>query len=68
VYLTKKPGKGASLEAEDAFLVDEERQTITARDGRQTYKVLDTVTVHIEVQEPQPHRPKLVLSLAANSK
>lgn len=67
MYLTKKPNKGAPSDADDKFIVDEEHQTITAKDGRQTYKVLDSVMVHIEVQEPQPHRPKLVLSLTTGS-
>ncbi|GAQ85435.1 Ribonuclease II/R family protein [Klebsormidium nitens] len=68
VYLTKKPDKGAGPDPNDDFVVDEEHQTITSKDKRQTYKVLDTVTVHIEVQEPQPHRPKLILTLASDSK
>lgn len=42
--------------------MNEEKKTLQSKNGT-FYKVLDKVLVHIEVVEPQPHRPKLQLSL-----
>eukprot|EP00897_Mesotaenium_endlicherianum_P007577 jgi/Mesen1/6848/ME000351S05966 len=62
----KKGGKAPAAEkmgAEGEWKVDEEHQVVSSLDGTRTYKVLDIVTVHIEIIEPQPNRFKLALTL-----
>ncbi|GJP42957.1 hypothetical protein CLOM_g2477 [Closterium sp. NIES-68] len=75
VYLMpKEPPKGKAVAiaaaskldgnvASSDWVVDEKTQTVESKDGKRRFKVLDTVTVHIEVIEPQPNRPKLSLTL-----
>ncbi|GJP42959.1 hypothetical protein CLOM_g2479 [Closterium sp. NIES-68] len=75
VYLIpKEPPKGKAVAiaaaskldgnvASSDWVVDEKTQTVESKDGKRRFKVLDTVTVHIEVIEPQPNRPKLSLTL-----
>ncbi|KAH7283674.1 hypothetical protein KP509_34G018800 [Ceratopteris richardii] len=66
VYLTPKAkdnnGEESCKNSAD-WIVDEEQQRISTRDGKRVYMVLDVVHVHIEVIEPQPNRSKLVLTL-----
>lgn len=45
------------------WLVDEQQQMIKKSDNNKSYCVLQTVHIHMEVVEPQPHRPKLELTL-----
>lgn len=45
------------------WLVDEQQQRIKRSDNNKSYGVLQTVQIHMEVVEPQPHRPKLELTL-----
>ncbi|KAL3677411.1 hypothetical protein R1sor_027359 [Riccia sorocarpa] len=59
VFLTGKKDK----KEESDWIVDEQSQTTASRDGKYRYKVLDKLVVHIEVVEPQPNRPKLMLTL-----
>ncbi|KAG9442550.1 hypothetical protein H6P81_018404 [Aristolochia fimbriata] len=56
VYLIRKGEKGE-------WLVDEKHQRVTKADASVSYSVLQPVRIHLEVVEPQPHRPKLELSL-----
>ncbi|XP_068646865.1 exosome complex exonuclease RRP44 homolog A [Aristolochia californica] len=56
VYLIHKGERGE-------WLVDEEHQRVTKTDASVSYSVLQPVRIHMEVVEPQPHRPKLELSL-----
>ncbi|CAI5461475.1 unnamed protein product [Closterium sp. Yama58-4] len=77
VYLVPKEppkGKAAAVAAANKldgyapssdWVVDEKTQTVESKDGKRRFKVLDTVTVHIEVIEPQPNRPKLSLTLVS---
>ncbi|CAI7867031.1 unnamed protein product, partial [Closterium sp. NIES-54] len=77
VYLVPKEppkGKAAAVAAANKldgnapssdWVVDEKSQTVESKDGKRRFKVLDTVTVHIEVIEPQPNRPKLSLTLVS---
>ncbi|EXB95112.1 Exosome complex exonuclease [Morus notabilis] len=58
VYLTQKGDKGGG-----EWFVDEQEQKIKKMDGSVSFGVLQTVTVHLEVVEPQPNRPKLQLTL-----
>uniref|UniRef100_A0A0D6QW77 Uncharacterized protein n=1 Tax=Araucaria cunninghamii TaxID=56994 RepID=A0A0D6QW77_ARACU len=68
VYLTcKEKAKDSQSEKErnpgNEWIVDEEKQTVTKIDKSITYRVLQPATIHIEVVEPQPNRPKLQLTL-----
>lgn len=45
------------------WLVDEQQQKVKKSDRNVTYSLLQTVKLHMEVVEPQPHRPKLQLTL-----
>ncbi|KAL8034826.1 hypothetical protein ABFX02_12G056000 [Erythranthe guttata] len=45
------------------WIVDEQQQKIKKIDGQDSYGVLQTVRIHMEVVEPQPNRPKLQLTL-----
>nr|ATB19629.1 putative ATRRP44A [Callitropsis funebris] len=68
VYLTRKEKPKESHSAkvsneEVEWIVNEEQQTVTKADKSVSYKVLEPVTTHIEVVEPQPNRPKLQLTL-----
>eukprot|EP00249_Psilotum_nudum_P021681 c28202_g1_i1 orf=199-3033(+) len=64
VYLTTREKKGEKQdEGEVEWEVDEEHQKISSKHGHQVYRVLDKVTVCIQVVEPQPNRPKLELTL-----
>ncbi|CAI5989721.1 unnamed protein product [Closterium sp. NIES-65] len=77
VYLVPKEphkGKAAAVAAANKldgnapssdWVVDEKSQTVESKDGKRRFKVLDIVTVHIEVIEPQPNRPKLSLTLVS---
>lgn len=59
VYLTPRGGdKGGG-----DWFVDEQHQQIKKMDGSLSYGVLQAVRIHLEVVEPQPNRPKLLLSL-----
>uniref|UniRef100_A0A0D9VP30 S1 motif domain-containing protein n=1 Tax=Leersia perrieri TaxID=77586 RepID=A0A0D9VP30_9ORYZ len=57
IYLTPKGDKGGD------WVVDEVHQRITKPGTSISYAVLQTVMIHMEVVEPQPHRPKLQLTL-----
>ncbi|KAL0912834.1 hypothetical protein M5K25_016243 [Dendrobium thyrsiflorum] len=57
VYLTSKGDKGAD------WTVDEAHQRVTNTSTNVSYRALQTVKIHLEVVEPQPHRPKLELTL-----
>ncbi|PKA52121.1 Ribonuclease II, chloroplastic/mitochondrial [Apostasia shenzhenica] len=57
VYLTPKGDKGGD------WTPDEARQIVTKTGTNISYKALQTVRVRLEVVEPQPHRPKLELTL-----
>lgn len=58
VYLTSRGEKGGG-----EWLVDEQQQKVKKVDGSVIYNVLQTVRIHMEVVEPQPNRPKLLLKL-----
>ncbi|KAM7260331.1 hypothetical protein ACFE04_016072 [Oxalis oulophora] len=58
VYLTQRSEKGGG-----EWRVDEQQQKIIKMDNTLSYTVLQPVTVHLEVVEPQPNRPKLQLIL-----
>ena len=45
------------------WVVNEREQAMQSIDGSRSFRVLDAVRVRIEVTEPEPHRPKLTLSL-----
>lgn len=45
------------------WLVDEQQQRIKRSDNNKSYGALQTIHIHMEVVEPQPHRPKLELTL-----
>ena len=45
------------------WVVDEVHQRVTKPGTNISYAVLQTVRIHMEVVEPQPHRPKLQLTL-----
>ncbi|CDP01774.1 unnamed protein product [Coffea canephora] len=51
------------LSKEGEWLVDEQQQRVRKSDNSVHYGVLQTVKIHMEVVEPQPHRPKLQLTL-----
>lgn len=57
IYLTPKGDKGGD------WVVDEVHQRVTKPGTNISYSVLQTVRIHMEVVEPQPHRPKLQLTL-----
>ncbi|VAI24595.1 unnamed protein product [Triticum turgidum subsp. durum] len=57
IYLTAKGDKGAD------WVVDEVHQKVTKPGTNISYAVLQSVMIHMEVVEPQPHRPKLQLTL-----
>uniref|UniRef100_A0A0E0K8A5 Uncharacterized protein n=1 Tax=Oryza punctata TaxID=4537 RepID=A0A0E0K8A5_ORYPU len=57
IYLTPKGDKGGD------WIVDEVHQRVTKPGTNVSYAVLQTVMIHMEVVEPQPHRPKLQLTL-----
>jgi hypothetical protein len=57
IYLTPKGDKGGD------WVVDEVHQRVTKPGTNVSYAVLQTVMIHMEVVEPQPHRPKLQLTL-----
>lgn len=58
VYLTSRGEKGGG-----EWLLDEQQQKVKKVDGSIIYNVLQTVRIHMEVVEPQPNRPKLLLKL-----
>ncbi|KAL4186407.1 hypothetical protein AMTRI_Chr09g13970 [Amborella trichopoda] len=60
VYLLRREEKKGGQEE---WVVDEVNQKVTKRDTSVSYKVLETVRIHIEVVERQPNRPKLELTL-----
>ena len=51
------------MSKEGEWLVDEQQQRVRKSDNSVHYGVLQTVKIHMEVVEPQPHRPKLQLTL-----
>lgn len=57
IYLTPKGDKGGD------WVVDEVHQRVTKPGTNISYAILQTVRIHMEVVEPQPHRPKLQLTL-----
>ncbi|KAM0919727.1 hypothetical protein ACQ4PT_007905 [Festuca glaucescens] len=57
IYLTSKGDKGGD------WVVDEVNQKVTKPGANISYAVLQSVMIHMEVVEPQPHRPKLQLTL-----
>ena len=57
IYLTPKGDKGGD------WVVDEVNQRVTKPGTNISYAVLQTVRIRMEVVEPQPHRPKLLLTL-----
>uniref|UniRef100_A0A0A9DG35 Cl19897_1 n=1 Tax=Arundo donax TaxID=35708 RepID=A0A0A9DG35_ARUDO len=57
IYLTPKGDKGGD------WVVDEVHQRVIKAGTNISYAVLQTVRIHMEVVEPQPHRPKLQLTL-----
>ncbi|KAJ3689747.1 hypothetical protein LUZ61_018911 [Rhynchospora tenuis] len=57
VYLIPKGDKG------NDWVVDEAHQKVTKPGTNISYRVLQTVRIHMEVVEPQPNRPKLELTL-----
>jgi exosome complex exonuclease DIS3/RRP44 len=57
VYLIPKGDKG------NDWAVDEAHQKVTKPGTNISYRVLQTVRIHMEVVEPQPNRPKLELTL-----
>ncbi|TVU48520.1 hypothetical protein EJB05_08158 [Eragrostis curvula] len=57
IYLTPKGDKGGD------WVVDEVHQRVSKPGTNISYSVLQTVMIHMEVVEPQPHRPKLQLTL-----
>ncbi|KAI5066926.1 hypothetical protein GOP47_0017454 [Adiantum capillus-veneris] len=67
VYLKEREKKGQPPPKKDVidWVVDEEQQKVSTRDGKKVYSVLATVHVHIQVVEPQPNRTKLELTLFA---
>ncbi|XP_071724421.1 exosome complex exonuclease RRP44 homolog A-like [Rutidosis leptorrhynchoides] len=58
VYLTQRSEKEGG-----EWHVDEHQQKIIKMDKSLSYTVLQPVSVHLEVVEPQPNRPKLQLTL-----
>ncbi|CAM6111100.1 unnamed protein product [Calypogeia fissa] len=62
IFLSGKE-KQKSKDKESDWIVNEQDQTTSSRDGKYHFKVLDRLVVHIEVVEPQPNRPKLQLSV-----
>ncbi|XP_075481686.1 exosome complex exonuclease RRP44 homolog A-like [Primulina tabacum] len=58
VYMMPRGQKGGG-----EWLIDEQKQQIKTIGGDVCYGVLQTVTIHMEVVEPQPNRPKLQLTL-----
>ncbi|KAJ7555172.1 hypothetical protein O6H91_05G024900 [Diphasiastrum complanatum] len=66
VYLTKKGTKEETELVSDIdgkWIIDEEHQTLLSQDGKRRYKVLERLSIYIQVVEPQPNRPKLELTL-----
>ncbi|GBG71084.1 hypothetical protein CBR_g8384 [Chara braunii] len=61
IYLVGKDAPPSAQGKE--YILDEVNQCITSNDGQRTYKVLEHVSVHIEVVEPRANQPKLQLSL-----
>ncbi|XP_051124050.1 exosome complex exonuclease RRP44 homolog A [Andrographis paniculata] len=59
VYLMARGQKGVGGD----WIIDEQQQSIRKADGKVSYGVLQTVNIHLEIVEPQPHRPKLQLTL-----
>ena len=57
IYLIPKGEKGGD------WVVDEVHQRVTKPGTNISYAVLQTVRIRMEVVEPQPHRPKLLLTL-----
>ncbi|OEL23703.1 Exosome complex exonuclease RRP44-like protein A [Dichanthelium oligosanthes] len=57
IYLSPKGDKGGD------WVVDEVHQRVTKPGSNISHAVLQTVRIHMEVVEPQPHRPKLQLTL-----
>lgn len=57
IYLSPKGDKGGD------WVVDEVHQRVSKPGTNFSYSVLQTVRIHMEVVEPQPHRPKLQLTL-----
>ncbi|KAK8940904.1 hypothetical protein KSP39_PZI010538 [Platanthera zijinensis] len=57
VHLTAKGDKQGD------WSVDAKGQTMTKAGTNTSYRTLQTVRIHLEVVEPQPHRPKLELTL-----
>ncbi|KAI5072139.1 hypothetical protein GOP47_0012245 [Adiantum capillus-veneris] len=65
VNLKEREKKGQPPPKKDVidWIVDEEQQKVSTRDGKKVYSVLDTVHVHIQIVEPHPNRTKLELTL-----
>jgi len=75
VYLTERPGGGAAPARARApaaapacagaeLVLDEEKQTVSSRDGDVRFTVFDMAAVRIAVAEAAGHRRQLVLELA----
>lgn len=62
VFLSKK-GTQKGKNKDSDWIVNEQDQTTSSRDGKFHFKVLDKLVVHIAVVEPQPNRPNLQLSV-----
>ncbi|KAL0431035.1 UNVERIFIED_CONTAM: Exosome complex exonuclease RRP44A, partial [Sesamum radiatum] len=58
IYLMPRGQKGGG-----EWIIDEQQQKIKKVNGKESYGVLQTVRIHMEVKEPQPNRPKLELTL-----
>ena len=49
--------------AQDEFILDEDKQMVTSKDGRRSYTVFDKAAVRISVEETFGHRRHLQLML-----
>lgn len=75
VYLTEKPAGAASApaaapahaahsaDAAPDYVLDEEKQTVTSKDGVVRFTVFDMAAVRITVAEGAAHRRQLLLEL-----
>eukprot|EP00898_Chlorokybus_atmophyticus_P008814 jgi/Chlat1/8934/Chrsp94S08251 len=68
IYVTPHAKSKGEAAVTDDFTLDEERQTVVSKDGKIAFRVFDTLTINISVQEPQPNRPKLMLALTSTTK
>ena len=59
VYLVEKGDEAAKAQ----WALDEETQMVAHRDGSRRYKIFDQVTVHIQVEQLQANRQRLLLAL-----